>query len=289
MNVEPMSADNPDHAATGAIDIQIHPSAIVEPGAVIGAGSRIGPFCLIGSAVELGAGAVLHSHVVITGTTRIGSGFRAFPFAVIGHQPQDLKYRGEPNRIEIGRDVTVREHVTINPGTEGGGAVTSVGDRVLLMVGAHVAHDCHVGNDCILVNNATLGGHVRIGDHAIIGGLSAVHQWVRIGPHAMIGGMSGVEADVIPFGTVTGDRAHLAGLNIVGMKRRGFSRDDMHALRAAYRRLFQGDGTQADRLAAVVAEFGGNPVVDQLIDFVRAEADRALTRPRARTGADGAS
>jgi UDP-N-acetylglucosamine acyltransferase len=270
--------------------IQIHPSAVVEEGARIGAGSRIGPFCVIGPRVEIGPQSVLHSHVVVTGNTRIGARFQAFPFAVIGHQPQDLKYRGEESRIEIGDDVVAREHVTVNPGTEGGGMLTSIGNNVLLMVGAHVAHDCHVGNHCLLVNNATLGGHVRVEDHAIIGGLSAVHQWVRIGTHAMIGGMSGVEADVIPYGTVTGERAHLAGLNIVGMKRRGFSREDMHAVRAAYRRLFLADGgTQAERLAAVEAEFGEVEAVRPLIDFVKAEADRALTRPRVKGGAGDAS
>src|SRR5215469_977150 len=222
---------------------RIHATAVVAAGAVLAEDVVIGPYCVIGEHVVLGAGVSLKSHVVVDGRTTIGAGTRIFPFASIGHETQDLKYAGEPSALEIGRDNTIREHVTINPGTAGGGMVTRVGDHCLLMVGAHVAHDCRIGDHVILVNNATLGGHVVIDDYAIVGGLSAVHQFVRIGRHAMIGGMSGVERDVIPYGQVMGDRARLHGLNIIGMQRRGFSRDDIHGLRSAYNTLFGDTGT----------------------------------------------
>ncbi len=209
----------------------IHPTAIVDPGASLGDQVTIGPYSCVGPEVTLGNNITLISHVVLAGRTLIGDGTRIFPFASLGHEPQDLKYKGEPSILEIGADNTIREYVTMNPGTEGGGMVTSVGDHCLFMVGAHVAHDCHIGNHVIMANNATIGGHVNIGDYAILGGLSAVQQRVRIGRHAMIGGMSGVEQDVIPYGSVMGDRAHLSGLNIIGLKRHGISRDDIHALR----------------------------------------------------------
>ncbi|MGE5270593.1 MAG: acyl-ACP--UDP-N-acetylglucosamine O-acyltransferase, partial [Thiohalocapsa sp.] len=204
---------------------QIHPTAVVDAGARLADDVVIGPYCVIGAQVSLLAGVALKSHVVIDGRTTIGARTRIFPFASIGHETQDLKYKGEPSTLEIGHDNTIREHVTINPGTEGGGMVTCVGSHCLLMVGAHVAHDCQIGDHVILVNNATLGGHVVVEDYAILGGLSAVHQFVRIGRHAMIGGMSGVERDVIPYGLVMGDRARLTGINLIGMQRRGFSRE----------------------------------------------------------------
>ena len=212
---------------------RIHPTAIVEAGATLGDDVSVGPFSVIGPEVELGAGAVVEAHVVIGGRTRIGPRTHIFPFASIGLKPQDLKYKGETSELVIGADNQIREHVTMNPGTEGGGLVTRVGNNCLFMVGAHVAHDCQVGNNVIMANNATLAGHVMVGDNAIIGGLSAVHQFVRIGRHAMVGGMSGVEQDVIPFGSVMGDRAHLQGLNLVGLKRHGFEREDIHTLRNA--------------------------------------------------------
>lgn len=258
----------------------IHPTAIVEDGAKIGAGSKIGPYCVIGAEVEIGAEADIKAHVVIAGRTRIGARARIYPFASIGHPPQDLKYKGEPTELIIGDDVTIREHVTINPGTGGGGGVTTVGDRVLLMVGAHVAHDCRVGDGVIMANNATLAGHVVVGDNAILGGLSAVHQFVRIGAHAMVGGMSGVENDVIPYGSVMGERAHLSGLNIVGLKRRGFTREDIHALRRAYRLLFADRGTMAERLETVRNDFPDNPVIQAVLAFIDAEGQRALCQPK---------
>ncbi len=259
---------------------EVHPTAIVEPGAVLGDGVRVGPFCVVGSEVELGDGVQLLSHVVVTGRTKVGAGTSVYPFASIGHRPQDMKYRGEPSRLEIGRNNTIREHVTMNPGTEGGGMVTRVGDHGLFMVGAHVAHDCQIGNHVILANNATLAGHVEVGDFAIVGGLAAVHQFVRIGAHAMIGGMSGVDHDVLPYAVVVGERARLTGANLIGMRRRGFSREEIDQLREAMRMLFASEGTMADRLSAIAERYAGSRTVADLIAFVSADSSRALCRPR---------
>jgi UDP-N-acetylglucosamine acyltransferase len=263
---------------------QIHPTAIVEPGAELAASARIGPFCHVGPQVELGENVELISHVVVAGRTRIGAGTRIFPFASIGHQPQDLKYKGEDSALIIGRNNLIREHVTMNPGTEGGGMVTRVGDGCLFMASAHVAHDCTIGNNVVMANNATLAGHIIIGDFAFLGGLSAVHQFVRVGPHAMIGGLSGVERDVIPFGTAVGDRARLTGLNIVGLQRRGFSREEIQALRTAYHMLFADEGTLAERAGEVSMRFSEIRPIAELVAFVRAESSRGLCKPQAGNG-----
>ncbi|HVH80441.1 MAG TPA: acyl-ACP--UDP-N-acetylglucosamine O-acyltransferase [Stellaceae bacterium] len=263
---------------------QIHPTAIVAPGARLANDVVIGPYCVVGEHVSLAAGVTLKSHVAIEGRTTIGERTRIFPFASIGHEPQDLKYDGEPSSLEIGADNTIREHVTMNPGTAGGGMVTRVGNHCLFMVGAHVAHDCQIGDHVILVNNATLGGHVVMEDHAILGGLSAVHQFVRVGRHAMIGGMSGVERDVIPYGQVLGDRARLHGLNIIGMQRRGFSRDDIQGLRNAYNTLFGDAGTLSERVDEVARRFGGIKPVDDLVAFIRADSSRAICQPKGANG-----
>lgn len=257
----------------------IHPTAIVEDGATVADDVVIGPYCVVGKDVVLAAGVRLESHVVVTGRTSVGEGTRIFPFASIGHQPQDLKFHGEESRLIIGKNNMIREHVTMNPGTEGGGMETRVGDNCLFMMSAHVAHDCMIGNNAILVNNATLGGHVTLGDFAILGGLSAVHQFVRIGPHAMIGGMSGIENDVIPYGSVTGNRAHLQGLNLVGLKRRGFSRDVIHDLRKAYRLFFAQEGTLSERLADVAELFPDNEPVMDIVNFIRADSSRGICQP----------
>lgn len=257
----------------------IHPTAVIEPGAEIAKGAIVGPYCVVGPHVVIETGVKLLSHVVVTGRTKIGENTLIFPFASVGHQPQDLKYHGEPSRLEIGRNTILREYVTVNPGTEGGGMLTRVGDNCLLMMSAHVAHDCIIGDHVILVNNATLGGHVQIGDWAIIGGLSAVHQFVRIGRHAMIGGMSGVEADVIPYGSVVGNRAHLAGLNLVGLKRRSFSRDVIHDLRRAYRLIFAQEGTQAERLVDVADLFATVEPVMEIVQFMSGESNRSICQP----------
>ena len=257
----------------------IHSTAVIEKGAVIDDNAKVGPFCVIGPDVTIGAGTVLHSHVAVAGRTTIGKDNNIFPFASIGHAPQDLKYRGEPSEVIIGDRNVIREQVTINPGTEGGGMKTSVGNDCLIMVAAHVAHDCQVSNNAILVNNATLAGHVSIGEFAIIGGLSAVHQFVRIGKHAMIGGCSGVENDVIPYGSVLGNRAHLAGLNLVGLKRRGFSRDVIHDLRNAYRLLFAPEGALGERLVDVAELFGENEPVMDIVNFIGEQSSRAICQP----------
>ncbi len=258
----------------------IHPTALVDPKATLGAGVRIGPFCTVGPDVTLGDAVELVSHVVVAGDTTIGAKTRIFPFATIGTIPQDLKFHGEKTRLEIGERNTIREHVTMNPGTEGGGGLTRVGDGCLFMVGCHVAHDCLLGSNLIIANNVLLGGHITIGDFAVLGGGAAVHQFVRIGQHAMIGGVSGVEFDVIPYGSVTGNRAKLAGLNIVGMKRRGFTRDDIHALRNAYRMLFAEDGDAiSTRIEKVTETYPDSVPVKEVMDFVRADSKRGLCRP----------
>ena len=258
---------------------EIHPTAIIEDGASIGVDVKIGPYCFIGSNVVLADRINLGSHVVISGLTQIGEGTHIFPFASIGHNPQDLKYKGEPSRLEIGCNNVIREHVTMNPGTQGGGLLTKVGDDCLFMVASHIAHDCTVGDNVILVNNATLGGHVKIGDFAIIGGLAAVHQFVRIGRHSMIGGCSGVENDVIPYGSIVGNRGYLSGLNLVGLKRRGFSRDIIHDLRRAYRLLFSQEGTQAERMADVSELFSDIEPVMEILEFMGVESSRAICQP----------
>ncbi|WP_372396676.1 acyl-ACP--UDP-N-acetylglucosamine O-acyltransferase [Azospirillum sp. HJ39] len=260
--------------------VTIHPSAIVDPAAKLGEGVGIGPFCVVGPDVTLGDGVRLVSHVAVDGRTSIGADTVIYPFASIGHRPQDLKFHGEPSELVIGARNQIREHVTMNPGTEGGGMITRVGDDGLFMMGSHVAHDCIVGDHVIMANNATLGGHVTLGDYVIIGGLSAVRQFVRIGSHAMIGGMSGVENDVIPFGLVMGDRARLAGLNLVGLERRGFKKDDIHALRAAYRMLFGPEGTFAERVEEVGRDFGERALISDVLTFIRAKEARSLCQPR---------
>ncbi|OUR77009.1 acyl-[acyl-carrier-protein]--UDP-N-acetylglucosamine O-acyltransferase [Alphaproteobacteria bacterium 46_93_T64] len=258
----------------------IHQSAVIEEGASIHPTAKIGPYCVIDSGVSIGADTVLKSHVAVAGKTSIGDACTVFPFASIGHAPQDLKFHGEDSEVQIGDHCVIREHVTINPGTAGGGALTKIGNDCLIMVAAHIAHDCRVGNHVILVNNATLGGHVVIDDFAIIGGLSAVHQFVRIGAHAMIGGASGVETDIIPFGSATGNRAVLGGLNLTGMKRRGFSRDEIHALRNAYKRLFGNDGTFQERTSLIAEEFPNSDVVKTVLDFINGETKRGFCQPQ---------
>ena len=259
----------------------LHETAVIDPSAKLGQGVSIGPYCVVGPDVELGDDVQVAGHVVIDGHTRIGARCRISPFASIGGPPQDLKYAGEPSQLIVGEDNIIREYVTMNPGTKGGGMVTRVGSGCLFMMSSHVAHDCTIGDHVILANNATLAGHVEVGDQAIIGGLSAVHQFVRIGAHAMVGGMSGVEHDVVPFGLVAGERARLSGVNIIGMKRRGFSRDDIQSLRGAFQNLFSNNATLAERLDQLERDYGGEGPVGELVAFLRADASRALCRPKA--------
>ena len=225
------------------VDSHIHASAIVEDGAKIGPGVKIGPYCVIGREATLGEGVDLASHVVVAGTTEIGARTRIFPFASIGHQPQDLKFKGEPCSLTIGSDCIIREGVTMNPGTEGGGSVTTVGNGCAFLANSHVGHDCRVGNNVIFSNNVMLAGHCTVGDFAIIGGGAAVIQFSRVGPHAFVGGMSGLEKDLIPYGMALGNRAYLSGLNIVGLQRRGFPRDKIHDLDRCDRSLFAAEGS----------------------------------------------
>jgi len=258
---------------------EVHATAVVEAGARLGQGARIGPFCLVGSEVELGDGVELKSHVVVTGRTTIGARTRVFPFASIGHQPQDLKYKGEPSTLAVGSDCLIREGVTMNPGTEGGGMRTVVGNGCAFLANSHVGHDCHVGDNVIFSNNVMLAGHVTVGDYAILGGGAAVIQFSRIGAHSFLGGMSGLENDLIPYGMALGNRAHLSGLNIIGLQRRGFSREDIHTLRRAYRLLFADEGTLIERLDDVESEFEGHPIVKEIVAFIRAGGKRSLCVP----------
>lgn len=260
-------------------NVDIHPTAIIEDGAHIGAGSKIGPYCIIGANVVLGENCVLKSHVNVEGHTRIGEGTVIYPFASIGSAPQDLKYHGEPSELIIGKNNKIREHVTMNPGTESGAMKTVVGDGGLYMVGVHIAHDCVVGDGVIMANNATLGGHVTVGDRALIGGLAAVHQWVRIGTYAVIGGMSGVESDVIPFGRVKGERATLAGLNLVGLERGGFDKTQIRQIQKAVNMIFNGEGNLDQRIDSVSESFKGDDIVMQVIEFARNKEKFGLCQP----------
>lgn len=246
---------------------KIHPTAIIDPKAQIGTDVSIGPFCVVGANVTLGDRVELKSHVVVEGHTSVGEGTRIFPFASIGHAPQDLKYHGEPSQLIIGKNNTIREHATMNPGTESGGMKTVVGDNGLFMMATHVAHDCIIGNRVIMANNATLGGHVQVGDNVLIGGLAAVHQFVRIGSFAVIGGMSGVESDVIPYGRVKGERAHLAGLNLVGLERGGFEKDTVKTLQRVTKELFDGEGTLDERIKTISEDYKNDKAVMQVIEF----------------------
>lgn len=258
----------------------IHSTAIIEPGAQIPDTCDVGPFCWVGPNVVLGENVRLVSHVTISGHTTIGEGTLIYPFASLGHPPQDLKYAGEPSELRIGSHNVIREHVTMQPGTEGGGMLTSVGSHGLFMVGIHVAHDCKIGDHVIMANNATLAGHVHVGDYAVIGGLVAVHQFVRIGHNAMIGGMCGVERDVIPYGLAMGDRAYLAGLNLVGMKRRGIDREDINGLRGAFKEMFEGEGTLEERLTRIIADTPTNPTLQSVLSFIQDGNNRPLCSPK---------
>lgn len=257
----------------------IHPTALVEEGAHIGPGCRIGPFAVIGPEVRLGARVEVKSHAVITGRTEVGEDSVVFSFACVGEVPQDLKYRGEPTRLEIGARVRIREGATLNIGTDGGGGVTRVGDDCLLMTGAHVGHDAQLGRAVILANQVAIAGHCVIEDEVIIGGLSGVHQFVRIGRGAIIGAVTMVTHDVIPFGLVQGPRGQLDGLNLVGLKRRGLDRAEISALRAAYGQLAVGEGALQDRAAQIAAE-ATSPLVREMVDFILSQSDRSFLKPR---------
>ncbi|MDV4144094.1 MULTISPECIES: acyl-ACP--UDP-N-acetylglucosamine O-acyltransferase [Shimia] len=257
---------------------KVHASAVVEDGAEIAAGCVVGPFCHIGPEVRLHEGVELKSHVVIKGDTEIGAESVVFSFAVIGEIPQDLKFNGEHSRLVIGKRNRIREHVTMNPGTEGGGGVTVIGDDGLFMAGCHIAHDAQIGNRVIVVNNSAVAGHCIIEDDVIIGGLSGIHQFVRIGKGAIIGAVSMVTNDVIPYGLVQGPRGALDGLNLVGLKRRGVARSDITALRAAFQMLAQGEGAFQERARRMGDEFDSD-YVQEIVDFVLGQTDRSFLTP----------
>ncbi|MEM8632087.1 MAG: acyl-ACP--UDP-N-acetylglucosamine O-acyltransferase [Pseudomonadota bacterium] len=256
----------------------VHPSAVVEEGARIGDGCVVGPFSVVGPKVVLAERVELKSHVVVTGQTTIGEETVVFPFSSIGEIPQDLKFQGEETRLEIGARNRIREHVTMNTGTANGGGITRVGDDGLFMAGCHVAHDCQVGNKVIIVNQAALAGHCVLEDEVIIGGLAGIHQWVRIGRGAIIGAVTMVTNDVIPYGLVQAPRGELSGLNLVGLKRRGVSREDITALRAAYQMLAQGEGPFQDR-AKRLSDETDSPYVRDITEFILGETDRSYLTP----------
>jgi len=265
---------------------RIDPTARIEDGANIGDDVTVGPYCIVGRNVTVGAGCRLLSHVNVAGHTMVGAGTMIYPFASVGTPPQSLGYRDEPTRLVIGASCTIRESVTINTGTVGGGGLTEIGDRCYLMAYSHVGHDCRVGNDVIFANSATLGGHCEVGDFVWIGGLSAVHQFVRIGAQAMVAGASGIRGDVIPYGFVTGQHAALEGLNVVGMRRRKFTRERLRLVRAFYQSLFFGPGTFAERVSEAQAKPAVDPAIAEIVAFVADNKKRSLCLPRGKHDPD---
>ena len=259
---------------------QVHPSAVIEDGAVVGPDCSIGAFAVVGPDVKLGTKVKLHSHAVVHGLTEIGDETEVFPFASLGHAPQDLKYAGERTQLIIGKRNTIREHVTMNPGTEGGGGITRIGDGGLYMMGVHIGHDCVVGNSVILANNASIAGHVVIEDRVVIGGLAGVHQFTRLGRGAMIGAGAMVVSDVIPYGTVVGPRASLEGLNLIGLKRSGMDRDLVDGLRHAFKDLFEGGVSLSDAVSEMRREGVDNDLVEEVLTFIDAAGKRRVTTPK---------
>ena len=257
----------------------IHPSAIIEDTAVIGPDCRIGAYSVVGPEVTLAKGVHLSNHVSITGLTSVGEGTRIWPFASIGSEPQDLKFAGEKTSVEIGRNNMIREYVTINPGTAGGGGLTRVGDGNLLMMMVHIAHDCIVGNNNVFANAVQVAGHVSIGNNAVLGSMAGLHQFVRIGSGVMIGAGSIVVSDVIPYATVISPRGTLGGLNLIGLKRRGVEKAHMNDLRHAYNELFHGDGTLMERAQSMESSEPDNPLVQDVLEFLKAQSDRSFCMP----------
>jgi UDP-N-acetylglucosamine acyltransferase len=257
----------------------IHPTALVDQGAHLADDVEVGPFCTVGPDVELGPGVRLVSHVNVTGATAIGARTVVYPFASLGTPPQSVHYKGEKTRLVVGEDCVIREHVTANIGTAGGRGQTVIGPRCMLMVGVHVGHDCLVGESVVFANNATLAGHVSVGDFTFLGGLCAVHQFTRIGAQCMISGLTGVREDVIPFGNVLGQAGKLVGLNVIGMRRRGFTKTQLHEARAVYRDLFFGGGTFDVRLERVRAMTAQSDFAAQVVAFIDQDRSRALCQP----------
>jgi len=264
---------------------QIHPTAIIEPGAKIESHVKIGPYCHVGPHVHLHENVELKSHVIVDGHTTIGASTVIYPFAAIGLAPQDKKYANEPSRLTLGSNNIIREYVTINPGTTQGDMVTAIGNDGLFMVGVHIAHDCVIGDHATFSNNATLAGHVHVGNSVTIGGLSAVHQFVRIGDHAMIGGMAGIAQDIIPYGIVSAEQDNLCGLNLIGLKRRGFSSSEIGNLRSAYKLLFANEGmpensTFQERLKKAEIDYKESEAVNYLLAFIKQDSPRSISMPK---------
>ena len=256
----------------------IHKTCIIDSEAKISKTAKIGPYTIIGSNVEIEEEVVIHSHVNITGYTKIGTGTKIFPFASIGTQPQDLKYKGEKNSLVIGKNNIVREYVTINPGTKGGGSITKIGDNCLFMISSHIAHDCIIGNDVVIANNVPLGGHVVIEDGVVIGGNSAVQQFTRIGRLAMIGGMTGVLKDVIPFGLSFGNRNFLKGINIIGLKRKNYENKKIMQLNKAYKKIFSSKNLHQN-LSRINGEYKNNELIQEVTNFISKDKKRPICSP----------
>ena len=256
----------------------IHNSSVIEKEAKIGRNVKVGPFCYVGSQVQISDGVELISNVHIEGNTQIGKGTKIFPFASIGTQPQDLKYKGESSSLEIGENNTIREYVTINPGTEGGGRKTIIGNNCLLMISSHIAHDCNIGNDVVIANNVPLGGHVTIEDSVVIGGNSAVQQFTRIGRLAMIGGMTGVLKDVIPFGLSFGNRNYLRGINLIGLKRKKYNNKTIMELDSAFKEIFSSKNLH-ENLSKINGEYKDNDLVKEVINFITKDKKRPICTP----------
>ena len=257
----------------------IHNSSIIDKKAKIGKNVKVGPFCYIGPKVQIGDNVELISNIHIEGNTKLEQGTKIFPFASIGTQPQDLKYKGEANSLEIGENNIIREYVTINPGTEGGGGKTVIGNNCLLMISSHIAHDCNIGNNVVIANNVPLGGHVTIEDSVVIGGNSAVQQFTRIGRLAMIGGMTGVLKDVIPFGLSFGNRNYLRGINIIGLKRKKYDNKKIMELDKAYKKIFSSKNLH-ENLSKINGEYKGNDLVIEVTNFIAKDKKRPICTPQ---------
>ena len=258
----------------------IHPSSVVEDGAILGNNVKIGPFCHVGPKVTLGNNVELLSHAVVTGVSDIGSGTRIFPFASVGNEPQDLKYKGEDSELYVGKNCIIREGVTLNPGTAADRGVTRIGDNCVFLANAHVAHDCIIGNNVIFSNAVMVAGHCIVEDNVIFGGGAGVHQFCRLGRNSFIGGMAGVENDVIPYGIALGNRAYLGGLNLVGMKRAGVERKSIHNARALFKQLFQGDKPIKEIAAQLAQDASEDEICNSIIKFITKSGDRALCTPK---------
>ncbi len=259
---------------------KIHPSSVVEDGAVIGANCEIGPFCVIGPNVVLGQRVKCHSHVAISGRTQIGEDTQIWPFASVGSRPQDLKYQGEETELVIGARNMIRESTSINLGTAHGGGITKIGDDNLFMIGSHIGHDCMIGNSIVFANNAAIAGHVHIDDHVIIGGQAGVIQFARIGRGAMIGAGSLVEADVIPYGLTVGERPFIKGLNYIGMKRKGATRSELNELKKLYERLFDGSESLRGRAEQLLQDYQDNAHAKEMLNFILSKSDRSFLTPK---------